>query len=316
MKKMFLCFLLAITFGMSSANTFFEKPVKVIVPLGPGGGVDIIARVLSKNLTEIWKIPVIVENRPGASAIIGGKFVAESVPDGNTLLFYNAATYASHTILDPKDFNFNWEKELSILNHLQGTHFVLVVPSKMGIKNLKELQDSVKSSGLSFGSTSAGSPSHTYGELIAEKLEAKSIHVIYKAQGQAILDILNGNLNMLIVNSTLVMQHIQTGALTPLVVFSNKESLELPGVPTIKTLGNSDFNNLTITYNFFVTSKAPDSVKQKLRTDINEAIKMSLDELRDKKLIDVNYVPRKDQHSEFDSIIKSWKNATSKLVKN
>ena len=62
MKKMFLCFLLAITFGMSSANTFFEKPVKVIVPLGPGGGVDIIARILSKNLAEIWKIPVIVEN--------------------------------------------------------------------------------------------------------------------------------------------------------------------------------------------------------------------------------------------------------------
>jgi tripartite-type tricarboxylate transporter receptor subunit TctC len=316
MKKIFLCLLLAMTFQISFANTFSEKPIKVIVPLGPGGGVDIIARVLSKNLAEIWKVPVIVENRPGAAGVIGGKFVAESEPDGNTLLFYVAGTYASLQTFDTKDFKFNWEKELTSLSSIHGTPFVLVVPSKTGIKNLKELQDSVKSSGLSFGSTSSGSPLHIYGELIAEKVGAKPIHVPYKAMGQAMVDVLNGNLDMLVANSTLLMPHIQSGALTPLVVFSNREYTELPGVPTIKALGNSDFNNLIVSYNFFVNSKTPDSIKEKLRNDITEATKMSLEELRDKKLIDRNFVSRKDQHLEIDSIVKSWKNATSKLVKN
>lgn len=316
MKKLFLSLLMLLSFSLAVANPISEKPVKVVVPLGPGGGVDIIARVLSKNLSEIWKVPVIVENRPGAGGIIGGKHVAESEPDGNTLLFYVAGTYASFFAFENKDFGFNWEKELTPLSSLHSTPFVLVVPSKSGIKNLKELQDSVKPSGLSFGSTAAGSPLHIYGELISERVKAKPIHVPYKAMGQAIVDILNGNLDMLVVNSTLVMQHIQSGALTPLMVFSNKEYPDLPGVPTIRSLANPEFNGLIVSYNFFVNSKTPESLKEKLRNDINQATKMSLEELREKKLIDRNYVPQKDLHLELDGIVKSWKKATVKLVNN
>lgn len=313
MRKFILGLFLSILALVGNANAFPERPVKVVVPVGPGGGLDIFARIISKNLSELWKVPVIVENRPGASGVIGSNVVIESPPDGHTLLLYTTGSFVSLDYFEKKE-NFFWERDLTILSMAHTPPFVLVTSSKSNVKNLKELEEKTKKNGATFGSTAAGSPLHVYGEFIADKINVNPIHTPYKAMGQAIVDVINGNLDFLVLNSSLIQQHVQSGAVSPLLVFNNKGMPEFPNTPNLRNIGASEMGNLVVSYSFMTNSKVSEKIKEKLISDIFEATNMSLSELREKKIIDATFNPTKNFDNEIKSIIKTWKTISSKIA--
>lgn len=314
MKKFLSTLFFAMSCSFAIAGNFPEKPVKIIVPSGPGGGLDVIARIFSKNLSELWKNPVIVENRPAADGTIAGNLVINGDSDGHTLLFYTTGAYASLQALDKK-YEFSWEEGLTPLSSLHSAPFVLVVSSKSKTKNFEDFRKNHNGE-VTFGSTGLGSPTHVYGEAIIKKVGAKPILVNYKTVGQSLTDVIAGNLDSVVFNSTLIKPHVESGSVVPILIFSDKQMADFPNVPTIKGVGYSEFSNLIVSYNFFVSSKVSENMKEKLKKDIHKATLLSLQELREKRMIDSNFTPREDFNRELEQITNSWKNATSKLNKN
>lgn len=294
------------------ANVFPDKPVKVIVATGPGGGLDIMTRIIAKNLEDIWKVPVIVENKPGAAAMIATNSLLEAKSDGYTLLFYASTSYAAAQGMTKKD-PFMWEDHLDALAVLHNPPFVLVVNSKRNIKNLKELAEQGKDKGLSYGSTVTGSPLHIYGAIAAEKMNVKGILVSYKGVPQSIVDVMNNSLDYVVLNWGNVSQHVQAGTLTPLFVFSEQKLPGYPDVPNLSSRNFSEYRKMIGNYNFFIKKDAPEAIKLRLQKDIDQAIKISMPELLQKNLVGNMYSSKVDRE-EIRLVDRLWKSAAEKLA--
>ena len=294
------------------ANTFPDRAVKVVVPTGPGGGLDIMARTIAKNLEELWKTPVVVENKPGGNAMIATNSVLESKSDGYTLLFYATTTYAGFQGMNKKE-TFDWQDHLSPLSVMHSPPFVLVVNSARNIKTLKELSEYGKARGLTYGNTAAGSPLHLYGAIAADKMNVKGILTPYKSVPQAIVDILNNNLDYVVLNWSNVIQHVQAGTMTPLFVFDDQRLQGFPNVPNLNSPGFTEYKKLIVSYNFLAKKDTPDSIRLKLQKDIDQAIKMSMNELLQKNLISNNYNSKVDME-EIRASSRLWKSVSEKLA--
>lgn len=268
----------------TSALAFPSKPVKIIVPTGPGGGLDIIARTVAKHLEDTWKTGVIVENKPGANAMIATNAVLDSEPDGHTVLFYSATTYGAFQGVTTGQA-FVWEDHLTALNMMWSPPFVLVVNPGKNIKNMSDLRAAGQSKGLTFGSTAGGSPLEIYGSIATERMAVSGITVNYKSVPQILTDLINGQLDFAVLNWANVVQHIDKGSLTALFVFDNKRLDSLPNLPTLTSPEYSEFQNVLVAYNFFVNKTVPAIIQERLRHDIERATAAAMPELIQRNLL-------------------------------
>jgi tripartite-type tricarboxylate transporter receptor subunit TctC len=218
------------------ASSYPSRPIRLVVPVPPGGSSDGLARIAAQRLTDAWGQQVLVDNRSGAAEIIGTDIVAKANPDGYTLVLVSLRYSVNPSLLklpyDPiKDF------EAVMMTAAVGN--VLVVNSKTPLKSVKELIALArqKPGELTFASSGIGGAPHLIGEFFALQTNVKLTHIAYKGGGPAITDLVGGNVFMSFASMTSSLPFIKSGRLRPLAVSSKERSPQLPDVPTMGEAG-------------------------------------------------------------------------------
>jgi len=234
-----LIFLLAP--GYSAAQAYPSKTVRLIVPFAAGGSTDVIARVLAPRLAEAWGQQVIVDNRPGGNTTIGTDIVAKAAPDGHTLLITPAPFTVVPSVL--KKLPYDPAKDFEPITLINTTPMGLVVHPGVPAKNVRELVALAKArpGQMNFASSGNGGVPHLSGELLNAMAGVKMIHVPYKGNAPALVDLVGGHVDMAFNGLTSVMPFIKSGRLRVLGVTSIGRTAALPEVPTLDEQGLKGF---------------------------------------------------------------------------
>ncbi len=264
---------LAVAAGVALAQGYPTKPVTIIVPWPPGGPSDIAARPLGKGLTDQLGKPFVIENRGGASGNIGSALVAQSAPDGYTLL----VTSSSPIVINPslyKNMAFNPQKDLAPITNVLRVPLVLAVNPAVPAKNLKELIAYIKSQGgkFQYASSGSGTPQHLTGELFKTVAKLDMVHVPYKGSAPAITDALGGHVPMLFDSTVAIVPQLKSGKLRPIAITSAKRSPLLPDVPTFAEAGLPGVEAYAW-YGFFARAGTPRETIDKLNADAIKVMK-------------------------------------------
>jgi tripartite-type tricarboxylate transporter receptor subunit TctC len=209
------------------------KQIRVVVALAPGGGTDVVTRIVASRLTDIWGTPVLVENRAGGGQIIGTEFVARAPADGTTLLAVTPAHVINATLHEK--LAYRWDRDFVPIVNMAATANVLVVHPSLPVKTTKELIALVRSrpGQMHYGSSGVGGASHLAFELFNSMAKLDVVHVPYKGGPPAVQDVLAGQISLLMGNMPSVLQHVRSGRMRPLAIASSRRSPLLPEVPTV-----------------------------------------------------------------------------------
>lgn len=244
---------------------------KIVSPYPPGGTTDILARMLIPSLQKSLGIPIIVENKAGASSNIGTEFVGRAQPDGCTaLLGNNTGVVINRNLyklaLDPV-------QSLAPVIEVAAVPLVLYVNPSVPARSVEELVSLVKANPgkYSFASGGSGSPQHLAGELMKLQKNIDLLHVPYKGQGVALTDVLAGHVPIAFETTTVLLPQIHGGKVRPLATTGATKSAALPDLPTMNSLGFTDFE-ITNWYGVFVPQGTPKELVARLNTDIRQAL--------------------------------------------
>jgi tripartite-type tricarboxylate transporter receptor subunit TctC len=295
------------------AQSYPAKPIRLIVPLVPGGNQDIVARAVAEELSKGLGQQVIVENRPGQSAIIGTQFVKAAPADGYTLLSV-AVTFARVPAV-VKAAGYDPAADFAGVSLVCRIPQVLVINSSHPARNLPELiaLAKAKPGDISFGSSGNGSTGHVAAEMFMRMTGTKLLHVTYKGNAQAIVDVMGGQVAMMFDQVSTSAGHVKGGKLRALGVTTKARSAVLPEVPTLHEQGLTDFED--VTWNGIV---APVSTPRTVLVTLHAAIAKALanPELQ-KKYGErgIEMVPSRSPE-DFSAYVKSEAEAFSKLVRD
>ena len=227
--------------GALHAQDYPVRPIRFIVPYVAGGAGDIFARTIAQKYYEAMGQTVVVDNRPGANAIIGTDLVAKSPPNGYTIVMGNSAPF----VLNPSLYSkLPYDPVKNFAPVTQGTYYayVLVVQPSMPAKNLQELVAYAKAKpGIAYGSTGLGGANHLAGEFLASMAGIKLTHVPYKGSAAALTDVLAGQLPMMFDTPITSIPQLKAGKLRAIGFTGNRRSPQLPDVPTFDELGLKGF---------------------------------------------------------------------------
>lgn len=254
------------------AQAFPNKPVKVIVTFPPGGTPDIYGRVLSQELSALWKQPVVVENKAGASGTIGTDFVAKSAPDGYTLLFAADASITIAPLLYSKN-PYDPIKDLAPIVNAAAGPFVIMAHPSFPANNIKELLALAKAQPgkISYASSGAGGQQHLTMETIKSMGGVDLLHIPYKGFGQGVTDVLANQVPLIVGGITASISFTQSGKLKALGITGTKRSSFFPNVGTVaETLPGFD---ITAWYGFMAPAGTPRDVINKIHDDVVSIIK-------------------------------------------
>jgi tripartite-type tricarboxylate transporter receptor subunit TctC len=260
------------TVGTALAQSYPDKPIRLVVPYPPGASTDAVGRIVGQKLSANIGQPVIVDNRAGASGNIGTEFVARSAPDGYTFVMGNDATHASNSYLTANP-TFDPIKDFTPLAIVAMNPIALVVHPSVPAKDLNELVAWLKANPNKggFGSSGTGSPHHLAGELLKARTGAPLTHVPYRGGGPALNDLMGGQISLLFASAITVVPHIQSGKVKAIALTSAKRSGILPNVPTI---GESlDDFEMPSWLAFFGPAKMPDAVSRRLSDELVKVLR-------------------------------------------
>ncbi len=259
--------------SVSAQQPYPSRPIRIVVPFAAGGPSDMLARTLAQKLQEAWGQPAIVDNRTGASGIIGADFVAKSAPDGYTLLLAQVGDTISMSLFSKLPYHF--EKDFAPITLVGQTAFILVTHPSVPAQNVQELIALAKSipGSLTFGSGSAGAASHLAGELLKTMAGVDIVHIPYKGQAPATTDLLSGQISLMFNNPMTSLGHVKAGRLRALAVSTAKRSSGLPDVPTIAESGLPGFD-----VGFWLGTLAPTGtprpIIEKLNAEMVKVVRM------------------------------------------
>ena len=250
-----------------TAGAYPAKPVHMIVPWPPGGSTDLIARMMAKKLNEQWKVPVVVENRPGASGIIGSGALAKASPDGYTIGWI-ISTHAVNPSLY-KTLPYDSKKDFAPVALVASMPNYLVVNSNVPAKNLQDLIALMKKQPgkMTFASAGNGTSTHLSGELFKQTAGVDIAHVPYKGGSPAITDLTGGQVDMMFGNSGSILPFIRSGKLQSLAVTSAARNSEFPATPTVAESGYPDFV-VNEWYGLAAPAGTPPGILEKLQKDV------------------------------------------------
>ena len=237
--------LCAFTTSNVLAQAFPNKPVRLIVTYPPGGSSDLMGRLMSKKLSELWGQPVIVENKGGAAGSIGMDFAARQAPDGYSFVLGNFGPALVNPLMSK--VSYSMEKDFIPISLTASGPNVLVVPANSPYKNLQELLDAAKAkpNSLNFGTSGPGSMSHIATEMIMRQTGIQMTHVPYKGGGLALIDLMAGQIDFIVSDALPAAEHIKSGKIRALAITSGSRTPLVPGVPTFSEAGLPGFVALT-----------------------------------------------------------------------
>src|SRR5919197_1666062 len=231
-------FALCIASVPAAAQQFPSRPVKIVVPTTPGGATDALSRSIGARLSEIWGQPVVVENKPGATQIIGGEFVAKAPPDGYTLIVSDAATFIMNPILH-KNLPYDGLRAFTPITLLVRFPWVIAVHPSLPATTFQELVAYARAhpGAISYGSFGTGSSGHISVEHLKNLLGIDLVHVPYKGAGPAVTDLLANQIQMMMVTPLLVEPHARGGKLRLIAAATPTRIPRLPDLPTVAESG-------------------------------------------------------------------------------
>ncbi len=237
--------LLAIT-ATAHAQGYPAKQVRIVVGFAPGGSTDMTARIYAQELNKLWNSQVIVDNRPGASGMIGAEVAAKAAPDGYTLLVSPQTSIVVAPLIFKK-VNYDPIKDFAPISVIGSTPQLLVLHPSLPVKNFREFSAFVKANAnnLSYGSGGFGSTPHMAGELFNTSLKIRVTHVPYKGENPGVADLLGGQIPYMFSNFPVVFPHVQAGKLRAVAITSLQRSPLAPGFPTIAESGIPGFDTAT-----------------------------------------------------------------------
>ena len=256
-----------------TAQQFPSKPIKIIVPYSPGGTTDILARLVGKYLSDKWKQPVIVENKPGVNGMIGADLVAKAAPDGYTIGIASPGSHAANATLYAK-VTYDTVKDFTPVTLAVSAPLLLVAHPSLGVKNVKELLAYAKANPnkISYASGGSGSSQHLAMELFNSTAGLTMTHVAYKGSAASYIDLISGIVTLEFDVLPTAMPHTKSGKLLPLAVASASRVPQLPNVPTVAESGLPGFESSSW-YGFVAPANLPKDILAKLNAEIVTALK-------------------------------------------
>jgi tripartite-type tricarboxylate transporter receptor subunit TctC len=254
------------------AASYPSRTVRLIVPAAPGGPIDAVARILGDALKAAWPVPVVVENKPGAGTSTGGVFVAQSPPDGYTLLV-NPDSIAVNPSLYP-NLGYDPIRSFEPISLLCTATQVLVVRPDLGVTDLKSFIELAKSkdAGLNIASAGPGTISHLTGVLLEQRSGFKTTHVPFRGAAPALSAMLGGHVDGMWVMLAPALPHLRSGKLRAIAVTADKRDPELPAVPTAAESGVSDFQ-VENWQGLFAPAGTPKPIVDKIARTVAEVLK-------------------------------------------
>jgi tripartite-type tricarboxylate transporter receptor subunit TctC len=295
------------------AQAFPSKPVKWVVGYPAGGGTDFLARTIAAQMSTQIGQPVVVDNRPGAGAIIGADVTAKSPGDGytvftadNGVLVYNPALY--------KKLPYDAAKDFAPIGLMARAPLLLVAAPNAGIKDAKELMAAAKQSPgkFSYGSPGNGSPHHLAMELLKSRTGLFIVHVPYRGAAPALQDVMGGQIPLMMVDTSSGMSAIKSGKLLPLMILSGKRITQLPDVPTMAELGYPDVEAYAW-QGLVVPASTPKDVQARLTREVQSALANA--DVK-KKLFDAAWEPVPSDAAAMASYTASEIKVWHKLIKD
>lgn len=261
--------------SVAQAQTAYPaRPIRFIVPFTPGGSGDIFARPVAQKMSESMGQQVVVENRPGSGGVIGTEAAAKAAPDGYTMMMGLTANVAVNPALYPK-LPYDPLRDFAPVTLIASAPYVLVVPPSLPARNVKELiaLARAKPGDLAYVSLGSGSMGHLSGELLASMAGVKLLHVPYKTLGQAIPDLISGQVQLLFLGIASAQPHVKSGKLRAIAVSSTKRSPAMREMPTVAESGVKGFD-VTGWYGAFVPAGTPQDIVARLHREIVRVLAM------------------------------------------
>jgi tripartite-type tricarboxylate transporter receptor subunit TctC len=253
-------------------DNYPSRPVKIIAPQAPGGGVDLVARIIADRLRIAMGQSFVIENQAGAGGAIATQMTARAQPDGYTLMIGYVATHATNPAVK-NNLGYDAVKDFTPIAMLGGTPNLLVVARAVPVNTLQELVAYGKANPgkLNYGTSGVGTLNHLLMEQFKHASAVPIMAVPYRSLGQAFTDAMGGQIQIIFPGLAAALPHVRSGAFKPLAVTGDKRHPLLPNVPTFKESGYEGFNGLTW-YGVVGPAKLPESITKKLNEEINKVL--------------------------------------------
>ncbi|HZR70602.1 MAG TPA: tripartite tricarboxylate transporter substrate binding protein [Burkholderiales bacterium] len=296
----------------ASSQAYPSRPVRMIVGFPPGGGTDILARIVAQRLSEAWGQQVIVENRPGASATIAANVVAHAAPDGYTLTMGQLTPNAIAPALYPK-LTYDALRDFTPIVLVGTSPNVLVVTPGLPVRTVKELVARAKAQPkpMTYASSGAGSLQHIAAELFRSMAGLELVHVPFKGSGQAVVDVMSGQVDMNFDSIPATIQHIRSGKLRVLATTAAKRAGGLDDVPTIAESGFAGYD-LTTWWGLLGPAGLPAEVVRRVHDDTVKAL--AIPDVRE-RFASLSVEPGGGTSAEFAEYVKGEVGKYGRIVK-
>ena len=294
------------------AQTYPDKPVRLIVPLSAGSAVDTLARIPAQKLSEMWGQQMIVDNRVGANGIIGTEAAAKSPPDGYTLLLANDAALATSPALYPK-LPYDPLRDFAPITLAASIPVILVVHSSFPANDVKELVQQAKSrpGQIHYASGGNGSAQHVPMEMFKQAAGIDLVHVPYKGLGPAFNDVVAGQIPVMFAGLSNVFPHIKSGRIRALAIGSARRSAAMPDLPTMQEAGVAGFDYAAWA-GFLAPAGTPAPIIEKLNSDLVKVL--GLPDVKE-KLSALGFEIAPGTPAEFGDLIRREMAKVAKVVK-
>ena len=262
---------LALSCGAAMAQEFPTRPIHIVVPFAPGGGTDVLTRILAQQVSEEFKQQVVVDNKPGAGGALGAGIVAKAPADGYTLYVASTATAMMPSLY--KNLSFDPIADFAPIALIGTSPFILVTSNSLPVKTLPEMiaLAKAKPGTLSYGSAGTGSVNHVTMELFKVMAGVNILHVPYKGSSAALADVIGGQISMMMDTVISATQQVKGNTVRALASTSAERSPLSPDLPTISELGPKGYE-ATVWYGLVAPRGVPDAIVQKLNMQFNKAL--------------------------------------------
>ncbi|MFM9983215.1 MAG: Bug family tripartite tricarboxylate transporter substrate binding protein [Burkholderiales bacterium] len=317
LKTLWTCVSIAAAFAIASpalAQAWPDKPIRVVVPYPPGGGVDFVSRAVAQRLGDVLKTTLVIDNRGGASGTIGADIVAKSAPDGYTFLVASPAEVVVGPIVGQK-VNYDPARDLVPVTLIGETPLVIAAHPSLPAKTLPEFLALAKASPgkYSYGTPGTGSSMQFAGESLNALAGISVVHVPYRGAAPVVTDLLGGQVPVGIVGMPPTVPHAKSGKLRILAVTSEKRSSAMPDVPAVAELPGMKGYRFTNWMGVYVPAKTPQPVIDRLAAEIAKIVR---EPAMREKLLSQGVEPVGDTTAEFAAFLKAEFDTYSKIAKD